>query len=173
MVMDDINADGPGGDTCDVMTYWDTVAQGFVSRTDIGAIRVGPIFPMNPGQGYQVHVTQPVTWKVCGADINVGDVATVALVDNGLSNTWITFPYNTLFANADQVMDQINADGSGGDDIDVFTYWDEAAQGFVSRTDIGAIRVGPIFAIQPGFGYQTHMVLGNAAWDIHQNLYYP
>jgi hypothetical protein len=172
-VMDDINADAGVDNTCDIFTYWDTTAQGLVSRTDIGAIRVGPIFPMNPGQGYQAHVVAPVTWKVVGADIDVGATATVALVDNLLAYTWITFPYNTLFADADQVMDQIQADGSGGDDIDIFTYWDEVAQGLVSRTDIGAIRVGPIFPINPGQGFQTHMVLPNGAWDIHQNLYYP
>ena len=174
--MNDINADGPGGDTCNIATRWDTTAQGYSSRTDIGAIRVGDNFAITAGVGYLVHCVQPVTWNVVGANPNKDasynlPTVNVALVDNGLGNTWIAFPYNVNYANADAVMNQINTDTpTAGDDINILTRWDETAQGYSSRTDIGAIRVGDNFIPTAGYGYLTHMVSGHAnpAWNIYQ-----
>jgi hypothetical protein len=182
-IMDDINLDAGVDDTCDIATWWDTSVMGYIDRTDLGGIRVGINWAATPGVGYQVHVVAPVDWMIVGANqdkdaaYNIIPI-TVPLVDTGLAYNWIAFPYNTQFANADAVMDQINTDTAGApanDCIDILTWWDESVMGYIDRTDLGGIRVGINFIIDPGHGYQAHMIagFGNPTWDISQNTLEP
>ncbi len=172
-LMDDINQYG-AGDVCTTVTKWNQDPMGYISRMDIGAIRVGPDFVLEPGVGYQVDVNQPVDWIIVGAANDIDTPVHINLANNSLKFNWISLPYNTILTNADQAMDQINADTpSPGMNIDTFTRWDEDLQGYISRYDTGAIRVGPNFDIMPGYGYQVRMLNDNPAWEISDNVLYP
>ncbi len=174
-LMDDINADGPGGDVVSITTRWDTANQIFQSRTDIGASRIGVNFAIVPGIGYQVKIKSGMSmdWKIVGAAQDIGSDVTLSLVNNSLAYNWVALPYNSAYANADELMDAINADGPGGDSINILTQWDDSSQIFQSRTDIGASRIGVNFNILPGHCYQARMVQGITDWVISQNVLGP
>jgi hypothetical protein len=167
-LMDDVNIDNGGVNAVNVATQWDRGLQGYQSRTELGAMRIGINFAIQAGHGYQLKMFtgQPVVWNVIGAAADVDSVTylpiplTTALTDVGLATNWFALPYNTVLANADAVMDEINADGPGGNAVNVLTQWDRGLQGYQSRTELGAMRIGINFAIQPGQGYQAKMFAG-------------
>ena len=102
-----------------------------------------------------------------GETSNLGFKLVKSLVDNGLSLNWIALPYKSDITTADQMMDDINSDGPGGDAAYIVTQWDTANQIYQSRTDLGAPRIGVNFAIAPGIGYQVKM---NAAMAMNWNI---
>jgi hypothetical protein len=53
------------------------------------------------------------------------------------------------------------------------TMRDENIQGYVSRVDIGVIRIGRNFALEPGQGYLVRMIHANAAWEIGSHVVDP
>jgi hypothetical protein len=171
-LMDDINLYGSGGDAVYVATTWNSTIQGYQSRTDLGASRIGINFNLEPGVGYQVKMHEALDWKIVGASQDVGTDIIVNLHNNSLAVHWIALPYNTIHLVADDVMDDINADGPGGDAIQSLTNWSPASQGYNSRVDIGALRIGINFDIVPGFMYQARMFV-NVNWTISNDVLYP
>ncbi len=176
-LMDDINLHGPGGDTAYIVTRWNINTPMYESRTDLGAIRIGVNFALTPGESYQVktYPGKASTWKIVGANQDIGTDITIELPNNSLDYQWIGLPYNTGFANAGEVMDQINIDGSGGISCDKLTEWYELSQGYNNYLDIGIFRIGQNFEVRPGYGYQVHTTEGheNPAWVISQNTLEP
>jgi hypothetical protein len=164
-LMDDINLDNGGVDAVNVASRWDRTLQGYQSRIDVGASRIGINFAIQPGHGYSVKMFtgQSVTWNIVGAAQNsepgtyIPTVVTTNLVDIGLATSWIALPYNSILFNAQGVMDAINHDGPGGDSVFIITHWNEILQGYQSWNAMG---MGINFAIQAGHGYQVKMSTG-------------
>ena len=110
-------------------------------------------------------MSQNVTWKIVGANHDLDNVVPVPLVNNSMANTWISLPYNSSLKTADDLIDNINSYGPGGDSAIKLVQWNSTIQVFQSRVDIGAVRIGINFPLVPGVGYLVKM--GTAVnWEI-------
>ena len=89
------NVDGTG------FVYYDSTNA--KSYTDVGALAD------NNSYSYYVHDV------INNLDSNMGFKLCRQLTSNGLGNNWISLPYKCDITTADELMDDINADGPGGD----------------------------------------------------------